>query len=51
MAKVKCAMCNKETDSGYNGVKNCSKCGLWFCYKHAGPGNTQCPKCKKNSLR
>ena len=26
MAKVKCAISNKETDSSYNGVKHCPKC-------------------------
>jgi Zn finger protein HypA/HybF involved in hydrogenase expression len=51
MAKVTCAICNKETDSGNNGVKHCPKCGLWFCYNHAGPGRTQCPKCMSYSLK
>ena len=51
MAKVICAICDKETDASYNGVKYCPKCRLWFCYNHAGPGRTQCPKCKSYSLR
>gem|GEM_PF-1027972 len=51
MAKVKCAICDKETDSGNLGVKYCPKCGLWFWYDHAGPGRTQCPKCKSYSLK
>ncbi len=51
MAKVKCAICGKKTESSYNGVKHCPKCGLWFCYDHAGTGRTQCPKCKSYSLK
>ena len=51
MAKVICAICNKETESGYLGVKYCSKCKLWFCNKHGGSGKTQCPKCGAYSLK
>ena len=51
MAKAKCAICDKETDTSYNGVKYCPKCGLWFCYICAGPGSKQCKKCKSNSLK
>ena len=51
MADVTCAICQKKTDSSYNGVKYCPKCGLWFCYAHSGPGATQCPKCKSYSLK
>jgi len=50
MATVHCATCDKKTDSSYLGVKYCRDCRLWFCYEHAGPGRTQCPKCKKPRL-
>lgn len=30
MAKVKCAICGKQTESSNLGVKHCPKCGLWF---------------------
>ena len=51
MAEVKCAICGEKTQAHYNGVKYCPKCGLWFCYKHAGPGKKQCPKCKFHVLK
>ena len=50
MAQVRGALCDKKTDSSYNGVKRCRNCCLWFCYDHAGPGRTQCPKCGKRTL-
>ncbi len=51
MAKVKCSICGKETDSGYNGVKWCPKCQIWLCYSCGGPGKKQCPKCKRETLK
>ena len=51
MAKIKCAICNKDTDTSNPGTKHCPKCGLWFCGTHAGAGRTQCPKCKSYSLK
>jgi Zn finger protein HypA/HybF involved in hydrogenase expression len=51
VAEVTCAICQKKTNPSYNGVKYCPKCELWFCYDHAGPGWTQCPKCKSYSLK
>ena len=51
MAEIKCAICGKKTQSHYTGVKYCPKCGMWFCYDHAGPGRKQCPKCKSFSLQ
>ena len=50
MAKVRCAICNKETQSQYLGTKHCSNCGRWFCHQHVGPGKKQCPMCKTNTL-
>jgi Zn finger protein HypA/HybF involved in hydrogenase expression len=51
MAIVKCAICGEEVDSEFYGVKQCSNCGLWFCYKHQGQYKSQCIVCKEYALK
>jgi hypothetical protein len=51
MAIVKCAFCGEDADSENYGVKQCSKCGLWFCHKHLGQYKSQCIVCKEYALK
>jgi len=50
MAQVTCAICGDTADSDDYQVKQCSKCGSWFCYKHLGQYKTQCTPCKTYTL-
>jgi hypothetical protein len=50
MATEKCAICKKEIDTEYYLVKQCSKCGSWFCYHHLGQYNWQCLLCMTYTL-
>jgi hypothetical protein len=51
MSLEKCAICNKEIDTDYYLVKQCSKCGLWFCHDHLGQYKAQCLFCRTYTLK
>lgn len=50
MAQVTCAICGDSADSDDYNVKQCCKCGSWFCYRHLGQYKTQCTPCKTYTL-
>ncbi len=46
-----CAICGEVVDPCDYRVKQCIKCGSWFCYKHLGQYKAQCTLCTTYTLR
>lgn len=50
MAEKTCDKCGKKFEMHWNGVKRCTKCGIWLC-NDCGYRGVQCPKCKTDTLK
>ena len=51
MSKEVCATCGVTVDTDDYNVKQCTKCGSWYCYLHVGQYKAQCIPCKTYSLK
>ncbi len=51
MPQLLCATCGVPVDPEDYNVKQCNKCGAWYCYRHVGQYKAQCIPCKTYSLK